>query len=278
MPSRPTAPTLPQPERHTHTLAARTSTDLANPTVHPRTPQQILAEQQNPTKPSPAPRPAETLPVPISTAAVAINQDKLDQWASLPQISINFNGNDGTLDALDGSTVTDREFVALIPRATKGFTRFHGKGVQPDVVESCISDDSPDITRDELGDQDEEQWEVFGGQRRDPWQPHMALPLIARDDSGDLYQFVARNKVSIIAVCQLLGRYKHHPRGKAGMLPVIKIGTVKYFNKKFNVEKPKPVLGIVDWVSRDGSSPVSAPQLKAEVAQAHAEFEDEIPF
>jgi hypothetical protein len=154
---------------------------------------------------------------------------------------------------------------------TKGFTHFHGKGVPPDVVESCLGDNEPEIERNDLGELDEEQWEWYGDQRRDPWQPHMTLPLIARDDSCDLYQFVARNKVSTMAVQQLLGRYKHHPRGKAGALPVIKLGVVNYFNKKFNTEKPKVILGIIDWVSRDGA-PVSA------LPPAADDFNDDIPY
>lgn len=274
------ATTLPQPERHSRTQAAKTTADLENTTAHPRTTRQILTEQQNPAKPDltqkpgPTPGSVEKLPVLAGASTVSINQNKLDQWATLPQISINFNGNDGTFDALDGSTVTDREFIALIPRATKGYTRFHGKGVQPDVAESCLGDGTPDITRDELGEHDPEQWEYgLDGQRRDPWQPHMTLPLIARDDSGDLYQFVARNKVSIIAVQQLLGRYKHHPRGKAGALPVIKLGSVDYYNKKFKVDKPKPVLGIVDWVTRDG-----APADPKSLPKAPHEFNDSIPY
>jgi hypothetical protein len=282
-----TTTTVPQGERHSKTQAAKTTTDLENPTPHPRTPAEILAEQQNPTKPSPPPKPPASLPVVASATAATINQDKLDQWASLPQISIQFHGNNGTFDALDGSTVTDREFIALIPRVTRGFTRFHGKGVQPDVTETTMGDGQPDITRGELSDLDPDKWETgLDGTRRDPWQEHMTVPLIARDEAGDLYQFVARNKVSIVAVRQLLGRYRTHPRGKAGMLPVIKLSAVDYFNKRFNSEKPKPVLGIVGWVSRDGGSAVPAsvpapsgtPTAPASLPNPSDEFNDSIPW
>jgi hypothetical protein len=166
-----TATPLPQPERHARTQAGKTTTTLENAGTRPRTVQQVLAEQETAPRVEPTPKLVETLPALASASAVTINQDKLDQWASLPQISISFHGNNGTFDALDGSTVVDREFIALIPRVTRGFTRFHGKGAQPDVVESCIGDGTPDITRDELGDLDPTQWEPgMDSTPRDPWQ------------------------------------------------------------------------------------------------------------
>jgi len=276
-----TAATLPQPERHTRTQAAKTTTTLENTKTRPLTVQQKIAEQERAApKADPAPKPTETLPAPTNPAAPTTPVDpeafrqKLEQWSSMPLINFSFNGNDGNYPSTDGEIPIGSEFVALIPQASQGYIRFNGQGEQPTIVMSCISDSTPEITRDELGETNMEEWEPgLDGHPRDPWQLQIYLPLIGRGNGGDLHNFVARNAVSLIAVRQLFGRYRYHPKGRAGLYPVIKLGVVSYFNKRFNVEKPKPVLGIVDWVMPDGTPPTSNSPPKAS-----DELDDSIPF
>jgi hypothetical protein len=135
---------------------------------------------------------------------------------------------------------------------------------------TCISDSSPAVTRDELGDLDETLWEPgLDGRPRDPWAEQWYLPLIDRGNGNDLFCFTARNVVSIIAVRQLLGKVQYNPKGRAGLYPVIKLGVVEYFNKRFNTTKPKPILGVIDWVAPDGGNPpASVPKLADDMNDA----------
>jgi hypothetical protein len=95
---------LPQPECHTFTQAAKTTTTVEGTQTKPPTVQQKQAELERALAPKAAsPKTdaaASMLPRVANATSVAVNQDKLDAWASLPQISINFNGNTGTLEAL----------------------------------------------------------------------------------------------------------------------------------------------------------------------------------
>jgi hypothetical protein len=71
-------------------------------------------------------------------------------------------------------------------------------------------------------------------------------------------------------VRQLLGRYRAHPRGKAGLLPEVKFAIDEY-ETKYGGKKPKPLLTFTgEWFNPDGSR-VSAPQKRAE-------FNDDIPY
>jgi hypothetical protein len=226
------------------------------------TPAEIVDKQGNIVKPAPKP---EKLPVPT------VNQAKAEAWSSTPEIVTNFHGVNGTFDTSDGSQFTGRRYVALMPRITSGFTQFHGKGALPDIVETSLCDDRPDVTREDLGGTDPEQWDYgLDGGRRDPWQPHMTLPLISYDGAEIPYLFVARNKVSIIAIRGLIGLWRRHPRGKAGMLPIIEPKSGTYPHKTLKVDKPKPDLIVMDWVNADHTA-VSA-------AQKHDEFNDDIPL
>jgi hypothetical protein len=264
---------------HERTGALKTTTlEQASPSK-PRTTPQILAEQQNPPKAAP-PTPVNVL-VPANTGQLtpafdaAAFRTKLEQWGTLPYISIEFHGNDGIFNTLDGSSVDDREFAVPIEKTMRGFIRFHGPGNAPDVEMSCISGGSPEIVRAELGDTDPAKWEIgLDGHPRDPWQEEWQLPLIAVDN-GDLYCFIARNKVSIIAVRQLLGRYHYNPNGRIGWTPVLKLGVVTYFNKRFKCEKPKPVLGVTRWIApNDGGGGM----LPAKPPSGTNEFGDTVPF
>jgi hypothetical protein len=261
------------------TATPESATRRAAPTV-----QQVLAQQKAPptqraatfaqSPAGPLSAVAEPqLPVPTNGSAVAVNEGKLDAWSAAPLVSINFNGNTGEYSAFDGSNVLDREFVAFMPRVTEGYTKFHGKGERPDVVESCLGDGTPRVTRDELGDLDQSKWEYgLDNQPRDPWQKHMSLPLIACDDSGEIFQLVPRSPLARSSMEQLLGKYKYSPNRHLGLLPVIKLGVRTKYIKRFKTDKPVPVLGITRWVTPDGKPKDQAAQSKA----VSAEMDDEI--
>jgi hypothetical protein len=263
-------------ERHERTQAARTTTSLESTKAKPPTVEQRLAELKEALTPPPAPRP--TMPALIDTTSHTVNLDKLDQWLTLPYTDFSFHGIDGDFPSMNGDKVPPGStFVALVPGITHGFIRFHGEGEKPTIVETRLSDDKPAITREELGDLDAAKWEPgLDGQPRDPWQEQFCVPMVARDGGGgEVFRFVARRVTSILAVRKLLGVVRYHPNGRAGWLPVVKIGVVTYYNKRFKRDMPKPVLGVIDWIAPEGAAPVTPPPTPPKLS---ADMNDEVGF
>jgi len=221
----------------------------------------------------------------LRATVATINMDKLDHWLKMPTIDFSFHGNDGRFPGMDGDIPAGSEFVVLPSTAEDGFIRFFGEGAAPDERMSSLGDDTPIITREELGDLDPKKWPPgLDDQPQDPWQKQMKIAMVDRN-GNDIYRFVAHNMVSIIAVRQLLGRIRFNPKGKAGWLPVIRLGVVEYFNKKYRCKKPKPVLGVVDWIApdADGSAVPASPSTDNNrdgrlPPSGSEEFTDEILF
>jgi hypothetical protein len=267
------------PERHPRTQAAKTTTSLENAKTKPPTVEQRQADLKETLTPKPTPKPAATVPALIDTTNHTVNLDKLDQWLALPYTDFSFHGIDGDFPSMNGDKVPPGStFVVLVSGITHGFIRFHGEGEKPTIVETRACDNSPDVTREELGDLDPAKWESgLDGTPRDPFQEQFCVPMVDRNGGGEVFRFVARNGASIRAVRRLLGVIGYHPNGRAGWLPVIKIGAVTYFNRRFKRDMPKPVLGVIDWIAPEGDVPAgntpppSPPKLSGEM-------NDEIAF
>ena len=197
----------------------------------------------------------------------------LQDWASMPMTSITFDGNSGEYKANGSALPAGSTFIAIVPEARKGFIRFLGVGQQPDVRMTCVSEDVPALTRDDIPDGHAET-QGLDGIPREAWQEQLAIPLT--DDGGEMYSFVARNKVSLIAAQALLGKFLFHPKAKQGMYPIIRLESASYLNKKFGTVKPKPVLKVVGWVNRDGTRDGNAPMPKAGATDAI--FNDSVDF
>jgi hypothetical protein len=265
-------------ERHERTQAAKTTTSLGDTKTKPPTVEQKQAELKEALTPPPAPRPA--MPALIDATSHTVNLDKLDQWLELPYTDFSFHGIDGDFPSMSGDKIPPGSiFVALVSGITHGFIRFHGEGQTPTIKETRISDTTPAITRGELGDLDPTKWEPgLDGAPRDPWQEQLCVPMVehkeGRKIGGEVFRFVARSATAIRAVRRFLGVVRYHPNGKAGWLPVVKIGVVTYYNKKFKRDMPKPVLGVIDWIAPEGAAPVTPPSPPKPSDELH----DEVPW
>jgi hypothetical protein len=258
---------------HPRTGAARTTTpETATPGTPPTTAEKLREmDQQSGARgaagaqrapAAPPARPANlpavtatngglTAPPAPSTETLARN---LAALGSVPLTSIQFDGNEGTYKTPDGPIPSGSVFIAIVPQTRIGFIRFNGAGVPPDIEMRCIAEEGNLLTRDDLpGGYDE----VPGpdGQPRVAWQEQIVVPLLSTGEAQDMFSLVARNIVSLVAVRNLLGRFRYHPKSKDGALPIIKLDAGTYLNKKFNTKKPKPVLQLCGWTGPDGKSP-----------------------
>src|SRR5262249_29874337 len=119
--------------------------------------------------------------------------------------------------------------------------------------------------REELGDLDKSQWPCGFGQKQDPWKEQIAFPLARRDAGGELFVYVARGPVALNSVADLLGRWRRTPKRQSGLIPVIRLENGTYPSKKFGGFKPKPLLVIVGWVTKDGNPRPPPPPLSTEM-------------
>jgi hypothetical protein len=227
----------------------------------------------SPKTPAPAvPAPATaagTMVAPAATmsSAVAIARH-LDAWASRPRL-IGFNGQDGIYSILDDGTEVPAgtEFIALLDHTRKGWIKFNGEGEKPETVMVGIGENKDVPTRDELGDLDQSQWPLSrdGKGPEDPWKPQYDVPLLSTDAGGELFGLVMRGVTAMNAVRSLLGRYRWHPKAKQGLYPIVRLDSGTYLNKRFGGRRPKPVLSIVDWVTKDGAPPPPPAPLAGEL-------------
>jgi hypothetical protein len=196
---------------------------------------------------------------PQGTGAVSAEalERNLAALGSVPLTPIQFDGNEGVYKTPDGPLPAGSLFVAIVPQTRVGFIRFRGSGEAPDVEMRCLSEAGELLSRDDLpGGHDE----ALGpdGQSREAWQEQIVIPLLTADETQDMFSFTARNKVSLIAVQNLLGRFRFHPKVREGALPIIQLNVATYLNKKFGAKKPKPVLQLFGWTGADGKSPPPA--------------------
>lgn len=84
--------------------------------------------------------------------------------------------------------------------------------------------------RSELGDIDEEKWEVDSrGERRDPWQFTNYLPLMS--EGGELFTFTTASRGGIGAIGELCRRYAQHRKRHPDVLPMIALDVDSYQHK-----------------------------------------------
>jgi hypothetical protein len=212
--------------------------------------------------------------VPAATSEEAIERH-LAEWGGSPGRLFAFNGSTGihrTLD--DGIEVPGgTEFIALLHETQKGFIKFNGPGVPPSVRMVRIDQNIDPPSRESLGDTDESKWSIgLNGELADPWIEQYAVPLMRDDPGGELFVYVSRGVVAMLAFEGLLGRWRHHPRRQEGLDPVVKIDNGTYWSKRFNANRPKPILKIVRWVRKDGTSPAEPKPVSLA-----AEMNDAIP-
>jgi hypothetical protein len=215
--------------------------------------------------------------MPASTGAEALDRH-LAEWGGSGGRLIQFNGSTGIHRTLDDDVEvpSGSEFVALLHETQRGFIKFNDGG-PPDVRMVGISENAEAPKRETLGDHDKDAWPIgMSGDKQDPWKEQYAVPLVCNDAGGELFVYIARGPVQMNSVGDLLGRWRWHPKRRDGFIPLIKIENGSYESKRFGGRKPKPILKIIDWVTRIGaSSPAIAP---AAPVPLRVEMNDEIPF
>jgi hypothetical protein len=102
--------------------------------------------------------------------------------------------------------------------------------------------------------------------------------MVGADDAGEVFLFSARNATSRTAVQNLLYKISRHPKGRAGLLPIVRLDTTTFWNKKFNRDQPKPELRIVGWVDGDGDRSRDGNAKVPPASTNNAAFNDSIEF
>jgi len=118
--------------------------------------------------------------------------------------------------------------------------------------------------REELGDDNEDEWELLNDKPRDPWQTTNHLPMC--NQKGEVFTFVSSSKGGLSEVGRLSELYSNRRRMKPDEIPVIELESRSYDHKLYG-ETLAPVFKVVGWV------PV--PQTFSELSASVDEGSDE---
>jgi hypothetical protein len=199
----------------------------------------------------------------------------LREWGGAGGRLFAFNGQTGIFRTLDDDVEvpSGTQFIAHLADTQKGFIKFNDDG-PPTSVMVRLDENAKVPERDELGDNDKSKWPIgMNGEPEDPWKPQFVIPMTLYDEGGEVYCYIARGIVAMNSAADLLGRWRFHPKRKAGLLPVIKVISSTYPSKKFGGRRPKPMLVIDSWVTPDGETPPEPKKLSYK-----DELNDEIGF
>jgi hypothetical protein len=91
-----------------------------------------------------------------------------------------------------------------------------------------VADHVPPKKRNELPDNDEQQWETDpkNGKPRNPWQFTNYLPMM--NEKGALFTFATGSRGGISAIAGLSRRYANHRKRHPDVFPLIAIGVDSY--------------------------------------------------
>jgi hypothetical protein len=156
-----------------------------------------------------------------------------------------------------------KEFIAYIDEVARGYVKFEDKTVKERHIVKVRDGHPP--KREDLGDNDPDQWEVGDdGKPRDPYVLQWLLPMSPVDAAGDLTVFCTSSKGGIGAIgllCKVYGRSERN-----GLLPIVALKSANYKHPDYG-KVFKPDLPIVGW---HGSASGTPPDGKP--------WDDEIPM
>lgn len=148
------------------------------------------------------------------------------------------------------------ELVVNMPNLMFAWRKWEdGRPITPHMAYPLIGERLP--SRDEMGDDDKEQWEEMrkdgkvikddaGNARlRDPWET-VAI-LLARDADGTLFRFECSNTSSKMAVAALVTEYADQGKRHPDELPVVVFGDQKLKRKGSTDKYFAPLFEIVNW-------------------------------
>lgn len=99
--------------------------------------------------------------------------------------------------------------------------------------------------REELGDDNEDEWETLNDKPMDPWQITNHLPMC--NTKGEVFTFVTSSKGGLSEIGKLSGMYAERHRMKPNEIPVIELESRSYDHKLYG-ETLAPVFKVIGWV------------------------------
>jgi len=130
--------------------------------------------------------------------------------------------------------------------------------------------------RNELGDQDQNEWEVDDqGRPRDPWQfsNYIVLKEPGQDASEEnLYTFATSSKGGLGAIGTLCRAYGKDMRTRPDEYPIIRLGTDSYNHRVYGRTKV-PLITVVGWEPKaqfESAATGAAPSNQQEPAPTQA--------
>jgi hypothetical protein len=175
---------------------------------------------------------------------------ELDQFFGLPFLRFSKAG-EFTLSDVDVVAAGTR-CVAHVTEVEHGWRKWLGNKLADRKVGKIVDGFIPG-PRGQLGDTDEQQWEIGNdGERRDPWQLYASIPLV-RLDTNEGYAFSMSSKGGMRAIYSLVraygGRVRDH--GETAGLPIVELQPGHYRHRQYG-KIFFPDLKIVNWTGGDG--------------------------
>jgi len=190
-----------------------------------------------------------------STAVAGTEKDFFTQYGeAIRQTAIigkllKFSKGDWTAGEASEPIEEGTRFTANMDELLAGWVRW--KDNKPtDHVMGRIVDGYQPPKRNELGDDDSDQWEVNeDGEARDPWQMTNYLLLI--DSESEPYTFTTSSRGGLNAIGELCKAYGKAMRQHPDEFPVIEIGVGSYLHTNKAYGRIKfPTFNIVGWAKR----------------------------
>jgi hypothetical protein len=150
--------------------------------------------------------------------------------------------------------------------AQYGYVRWSGSK-KTDERMVCIADGEPHPNRNDLGDLDEDLYELdSNGKRRDPWQFTLRVTM-ADPATGKLYSYSATSMGGREAFARFMGYYGEHADDHPNEHPLVELGSDSYehSNRSFGTVY-KPQLTLVGWVRKDANT-IGAPAAAKSLQQ-----------
>ena len=182
---------------------------------------------------------------------------------------LKFSKGDWTAGESNDEVEEGTQFIANMDELLVGWVRWSQNRPTDHIMGKVVNGYQPP-RRNELGDSDQDQWEVGDdGNSRDPWQVTNYLLLQGEED--ELYTFTTSSKGGINAIGDLCVKYGKLLRQHPNDFPVIKIGTGSYMHQNKAYGRIKfPTFEIVGWVKKSTFAEVEADE------RAPEEIEDEV--
>ena len=162
---------------------------------------------------------------------------------------LKFSKGDWTAGEANEPIENGSQFIANMDELLVGWVRW--SNLKPtDHVMGKVSVGYQPPRRNELGDTDQDQWDVGeDGQARDPWQ--FTNYLLLQDADGELYTFTTSSTGGRNAIGDLCIKYGKQMRQRPQEYPIIELGVGSYMhsNKAFGRIK-YPTLAIVGWAPK----------------------------